>query len=242
MLSQGWVSEDPVLYATPDARRTPGLKQAVQGPLDTAAVLGAEAPFLPGATRKSSTLLSIPARCSRRRTDGAPPRARSTRLAAPCRKGPKIPAAAPVDAPPRDLCDAAVSGAVVFAGLVILWTGQRWVDPVMSLVVAGVIFDAAEDGQAILLFDEADSLFAKRTEVRSSNDRYANLEVAHLVELAEAHGGVIVLATNMKSNVDTAFTRRLRIIVDFPPPADRRNKREQTRLKDRGLGLAREGK
>jgi hypothetical protein len=80
------------------------------------------------------------------------------------------------------------------------------------------LFDAAEDGGAILLFDEADALFGKRTEVKDSHDRYANIEINYLLQRMEAYGGLAILATNMKSALDQAFMRRLRFVVDFPFP------------------------
>ncbi len=80
------------------------------------------------------------------------------------------------------------------------------------------IFDAAEDGQVILLFDEADSLFAKRTEVRSSNDRYANLEVNYLLQRLDAFEGIAVLTTNFGGSIDPAFKRRLSFRLTFPFP------------------------
>jgi hypothetical protein len=80
------------------------------------------------------------------------------------------------------------------------------------------IFDAAEDGQVILLFDEADSLFAKRTEVRSSNDRYANLEVNYLLQRLDAFEGIAILTTNASSSIDAAFKRRLSFRLSFPFP------------------------
>jgi len=82
----------------------------------------------------------------------------------------------------------------------------------------GGLFDAAEAGHAILLFDEADSLFAKRTQVQSSNDRYANLEVNYLLQRMEAFAGITILTTNNDTAVDEAFTRRLSLKVDFPVP------------------------
>jgi len=86
------------------------------------------------------------------------------------------------------------------------------------------LFDAAEDGGTILFFDEADALFGKRSEVKDSHDRYANIEVNYLLQRMEAYRGLAVLATNMRSALDIAFTRRLRFIVTFPFPtaADRR--------------------
>jgi hypothetical protein len=80
------------------------------------------------------------------------------------------------------------------------------------------LFDAAESGQAIILFDEADALFAKRSEVKSSNDRYANLEVNYLLQRVEAFTGISLLTTNHESAIDDAFRRRLALHVRFPMP------------------------
>ncbi len=80
------------------------------------------------------------------------------------------------------------------------------------------VFDAAEDGGVILLFDEADALFGKRSEVKDSHDRYANIEVNYLLQRMEAFQGLAILATNMKSALDQAFMRRLRFVVNFPFP------------------------
>jgi SpoVK/Ycf46/Vps4 family AAA+-type ATPase len=80
------------------------------------------------------------------------------------------------------------------------------------------LFDAADDGGAILFFDEADSLFGKRTEVKDSHDRYANLEVNYLLQRMESYRGLAILATNLKSALDKAFLRRLRFVVNFPVP------------------------
>ncbi len=80
------------------------------------------------------------------------------------------------------------------------------------------VFDRAEDGGAILLFDEADALFGKRSEVKDSHDRYANIEINYLLQRMEAYGGLAILATNMKNALDPAFVRRLRFIVNFPFP------------------------
>jgi hypothetical protein len=86
------------------------------------------------------------------------------------------------------------------------------------------VFDAAEAGGAILFFDEADALFGKRSDVKDSHDRYANIEIDYLLQRMEAFAGLAILATNMKSALDTAFVRRLRFIVNFPypGPAERR--------------------
>jgi hypothetical protein len=80
------------------------------------------------------------------------------------------------------------------------------------------VFDAAEEGGAILLFDEADALFGKRTEVKDSHDRYANIEISYLLQRMETYRGLAILTTNIKSVLDTAFMRRLRFIVPFPFP------------------------
>ncbi|MFZ3168355.1 MAG: ATP-binding protein [Candidatus Methanoperedens sp.] len=80
------------------------------------------------------------------------------------------------------------------------------------------VFDAAEEGGAVLLFDEADALFGKRSEVKDSHDRYANIEVSYLLQRMEAYRGLAILTTNMKSALDTAFLRRIRFIVQFPFP------------------------
>jgi hypothetical protein len=80
------------------------------------------------------------------------------------------------------------------------------------------VFDAAEDGGVLLLFDEADALFGKRSEVRDSHDRYANIEVGYLLQRIEAYQGLAILTTNLKSSLDTAFQRRLRFAVNFPFP------------------------
>lgn len=80
------------------------------------------------------------------------------------------------------------------------------------------VFDAAEEGGAVLLFDEADALFGKRSEVKDSHDRYANIEVSYLLQRMEAYRGLAILTTNMKDALDTAFLRRIRFIVNFPFP------------------------
>jgi hypothetical protein len=80
------------------------------------------------------------------------------------------------------------------------------------------LFNAAEDGGVILFFDEADALFGKRSEVKDSHDRYANIETNYLLQRMEAYQGLAILATNMKTALDDAFTRRLRFIVNFPFP------------------------
>ncbi|HEY7619498.1 MAG TPA: ATP-binding protein, partial [Solirubrobacteraceae bacterium] len=86
------------------------------------------------------------------------------------------------------------------------------------------IFDAAREVDAILFFDEADALFGKRSEVRDSHDRYANVEISYLLQKMEEHAGIAILATNLRDNLDDAFLRRLSFTVHFPYPgeADRR--------------------
>jgi AAA+ superfamily predicted ATPase len=80
------------------------------------------------------------------------------------------------------------------------------------------VFDAAETGGAILLFDEADALFGKRSEVKDSHDRYANIEVSYLLQRMEAYRGLAILTTNLRSVIDPAFLRRIRCVVQFPFP------------------------
>ena len=80
------------------------------------------------------------------------------------------------------------------------------------------IFDAAEEGGALLFFDEADALFGRRTEVKDSHDRYANIEVSYLLQRMELYRGLAVLATNTKQALDPAFLRRIRFVVQFPFP------------------------
>jgi hypothetical protein len=81
-----------------------------------------------------------------------------------------------------------------------------------------LLFDAADSADAILLFDEADALFGKRTEVKDAHDRYANLEISYLLERMERFRGLAILATNRRRDLDEAFLRRLRFVVEFPLP------------------------
>ena len=80
------------------------------------------------------------------------------------------------------------------------------------------IFAEAGGVNAVLLFDEADAIFGKRSEVRDAHDRYANIESAYLLQRMETFDGLAILATNLRSNIDDAFTRRLDMIIDFPAP------------------------
>jgi SpoVK/Ycf46/Vps4 family AAA+-type ATPase len=82
------------------------------------------------------------------------------------------------------------------------------------------LFDAAEDGGVLLFFDEADALFGKRSQVKDSHDRYANIETNYLLQRLETYQGLAILATNALSSLDDAFIRRLRFIVKFPVPED----------------------
>jgi SpoVK/Ycf46/Vps4 family AAA+-type ATPase len=81
------------------------------------------------------------------------------------------------------------------------------------------IFDTANDKEWILFFDEADALFGKRTELRDAHDRYANQEVAFLLQKIEDHNGVVILSSNMRGNIDEAFTRRFQNTIYFPIPS-----------------------
>jgi SpoVK/Ycf46/Vps4 family AAA+-type ATPase len=83
------------------------------------------------------------------------------------------------------------------------------------------IFSEAETSNAILFFDEADALFGKRSEVRDSHDRYANIEISYLLQRMEEYDGVVILATNLRKNMDDAFVRRMHFTVDFPYPGGR---------------------
>lgn len=87
------------------------------------------------------------------------------------------------------------------------------------------IFTAAEHANAILFFDEADALFGKRSEVKDSHDRYANLEISYLLQKMEQYEGIAILATNLRQNLDEAFVRRLTFIVHFPFPDETMRRR-----------------
>ena len=83
------------------------------------------------------------------------------------------------------------------------------------------VIDAARTKRAVLLFDEADALFGKRTRIQDSHDRYANLEVSHLLAQIESYPGLVILSTNKKENVDPTILKRLNYVVTFPPPKPR---------------------
>jgi SpoVK/Ycf46/Vps4 family AAA+-type ATPase len=80
------------------------------------------------------------------------------------------------------------------------------------------IFVAAQEANAILFFDEADAIFGKRSEVKDAHDRYANIEVGYLLQKIEEYDGVVILATNLRKNIDDAFIRRLHMAIEFPFP------------------------
>ena len=87
------------------------------------------------------------------------------------------------------------------------------------------VFDAGEASGAVLFFDEADAVFGKRSETKDAHDRYANIEVAYLLQRIEHYGGIAVLATNLRSNLDAAFMRRLSFAIEFPAPDTELRKR-----------------
>jgi SpoVK/Ycf46/Vps4 family AAA+-type ATPase len=120
------------------------------------------------------------------------------------------------------------TGKTMIAGLIAKELGLELFRVDLSRVVSkwvgeteknlGTAFDEARNARAILLFDEADALFGKRTEVRSSNDRYANLETNYLLQRIEAFEGIVLLTTNRDTQIDEAFRRRLRFRIEFPTP------------------------
>jgi hypothetical protein len=87
------------------------------------------------------------------------------------------------------------------------------------------VFTAAERSNAILFFDEADALFGKRTEIRDAHDRYANIEISYLLQRVEDYDGVVILASNLRNNIDKAFARRLRFTIEFPMPDEAARRR-----------------
>lgn len=120
------------------------------------------------------------------------------------------------------------TGKTMVAGLVAAELGLDLYQVDLSIVVSKYIgetekglarlFDAAESGHVVLLFDEADALFAKRSEVRTSNDRYANLETNYLLQRLEAFTGISILTTNNEAALDDAFRRRIAVHIKFPMP------------------------
>lgn len=100
------------------------------------------------------------------------------------------------------------------------------------------IFREAQSSNAILFFDEADAIFGKRSEVKDAHDRYANVEVAYLLQKMEEYEGIVVLATNFRKNIDDAFTRRIHYIVEFPFPEEKYRERIWRTLIPAGAPLA----
>lgn len=136
------------------------------------------------------------------------------------------------------------TGKTMVAGIIARELGLELLQVDLSQVVSkwigetekqlGRVFDAAEAGHALLLFDEADSLFAKRTEVKGATDRYANLEVNYLLQRVEAFGGITVLTTNLDSSIDKALMRRLAAHVVFWPPEEDEREDLWKRILDTG--------
>ena len=122
------------------------------------------------------------------------------------------------------------TGKTMIAGLIAKELGLELFRVDLSRVVSkwvgeteknlALAFDEAKHAHAILLFDEADALFGKRTEVKSANDRYSNLETNYLLQRMESFEGIVLLTTNKEPQIDEAFRRRLRFHIDFPTPSD----------------------
>ncbi|WP_340198803.1 ATP-binding protein [Ascidiimonas sp. W6] len=102
----------------------------------------------------------------------------------------------------------------------------------------GQLFDEAEDKQWILFFDEADALFGKRTQTKGANDRYANQEVAYLLQRIEDFSGLVILATNIQTNIDEAFARRFQYMIHFPKPDVTQRERLWKKLFEEKFDLA----
>jgi SpoVK/Ycf46/Vps4 family AAA+-type ATPase len=98
------------------------------------------------------------------------------------------------------------------------------------------VFAEAEDANAIIFFDEADALFGKRGEVKEAQDRWANMEVNYLLQRVEEYAGVVILASNLRQNIDDAFMRRIHVIVEFPFPEASARLRILRGLFPKGLG------
>jgi SpoVK/Ycf46/Vps4 family AAA+-type ATPase len=92
------------------------------------------------------------------------------------------------------------------------------------------VFDAAEDANCLLFFDEADSLFGRRSEIKDAHDRYANIETGYLLQRLESYRGLVILATNLRKNLDEAFLRRLQVVAEFPIPSPAERSRIWSRL------------
>jgi len=126
------------------------------------------------------------------------------------------------------------TGKTLTAALLGKFTGRDVYRIDLSMVVSkyigeteknlGRLFDKAENKDWILFFDEADAIFGKRTSVRDAHDKYANQEVSYLLQRIEAHPGLVILASNFKSNIDTAFSRRFHSIIEYKLPNQRERK------------------
>ncbi|HSN29244.1 MAG TPA: ATP-binding protein [Kofleriaceae bacterium] len=101
-----------------------------------------------------------------------------------------------------------------------------------------LVFNEARDSHAVLFFDEAEALFGARGDVRHGTDRYANLEVSYLLQRFEDHGGVVILASNLRDKIDQAFMRRFHVVVGFPRPAEKERRRIWQRVFTSGVPLA----
>jgi SpoVK/Ycf46/Vps4 family AAA+-type ATPase len=114
---------------------------------------------------------------------------------------------------------------------------SKWIGETEKNLAA--LFDRAEQGGMILFFDEADSLFGKRTETRTANDRSANQQIAYLLQRIEDFPGLVILASNLRSNIDEAFSRRFESIVSFPiPNAEQRLRLWEDNFRDKPYPLA----
>jgi SpoVK/Ycf46/Vps4 family AAA+-type ATPase len=102
------------------------------------------------------------------------------------------------------------------------------------------VFQEGQASNAILFFDEADALFGKRSEVRDSHDRYANIEIAYLLQRTEEYEGIVILATNLRKNIDEAFTRRMHSVVDFPMPEEQERHSIWQRVFPAGVPLSKD--
>src|SRR5690606_21450777 len=100
------------------------------------------------------------------------------------------------------------------------------------------VFARAEDKDWLLFFDEADALFGKRTQVRDAHDRYANQEVAYLLQRVESFSGLVILASNFRSNIDDAFLRRFQSVIHFPKPSIEERQRLWAKLLPAKAALA----
>ena len=99
---------------------------------------------------------------------------------------------------------------------------SKWVGETEKHLEAA--FNEAEESHAVLFFDEADALFGKRSEVHDAHDRYANVETSYLLQRMEEYAGIVILATNLRKNMDDAFVRRMHFSIDFPFPNEKQRR------------------